>query len=122
QFNNNYKFLFEYQKLNSLPNFNYTLYQSNFIDYNWSNQFANEKLNQFKFTTNTKWIHLSAQYKILKDHLYFENETNNISLLKVKPKQFSNSINYLSVQVQKEIKFKKIALDNTILYQSVNQS
>ena len=35
---------FQYQKLNSLPNLNYTLNQSRYIDYNWANNFKNEKL------------------------------------------------------------------------------
>jgi hypothetical protein len=120
--NDDYKFGFEYQKLNSLPNLNYLLYQSNYIDYNWSNNFKNEKLNQFKITADTKWIDLSFNYKIVNDHLYFENENNDITSLKVKPKQFENTINYVSFQVKKEIKYGKFALDNTVLYQSVDQS
>ncbi len=113
---------FEYQKLNSLPSLNYTLHQSTYIDYNWYNNFKNEKLNQFKITANTKWFNASINYKIVDDHLYFENENNDITSLKVKPKQFDKTINYLSFQIKKELKFKKFALDNTLLYQSVNQS
>ncbi|MFC4738903.1 putative porin [Flavobacterium ponti] len=120
--NDDYNFIFEYQKLNSLPALNYTLYQSNYVDYNWSNNFKNEKLNQFKIAANTKWLDLSFNYKILNDHLYFENENNDITSLKVKPKQFENTINYLSFQAKKEIKFWKFALDNTVLFQSVDQS
>ncbi|CAM3691786.1 putative porin [Flavobacterium gelidilacus] len=120
--NDDYNFAFEYQKLNSLPALNYTLYQSNYVDYNWYNNFKNEKLNQFKITANTKWIDLSFNYKIINDHLYFENEANDIAVLKVKPKQFENTINYISFQAKKEIKFWKFALDNTILYQNVDQS
>ena len=119
--NNDYNFKFEYQKLNSLPALNYTLYQSNYVDYNWSNNFKNEKLNQFKISANTKWLDLSLNYKIINDHLYFENENNDITSLKVKPKQFDNTINYMSFQAKKEIKFWKFALDNTILYQNVDQ-
>lgn len=120
--NDDNKFGFEYQKLNSLPNLNYLLYQSNYIDYNWSNNFKNEKLNQFKITADTKWIDLSFNYKIVNDHLYFENENNDITILKVKPKQFENTINYVSFQVKKEIKYGKFALDNTVLYQNVDQA
>lgn len=120
--NEDYNFSFEYQKQNSLPALNYTLYQSNYIDYNWSNNFKNEKLNQFKIAANTKWIDLSFNYKLINDYLYFENETNDITLLKVKPKQFENTINYISFQAKKEIKYGKFALDNTILYQNVDQA
>ena len=119
--NDNYQFEFNYQKLNSLPNLNYTLYQSSYVDYNWFNNFKTEKLNQFTFSANTKWINLSAQYKVLNDHLFFDNTTNNIATLIVKPVQYDKTINYFSVKANKEIKFWKFALDNTILYQAVDQ-
>ena len=120
--NDDYQFEFNYQKLNSLPNLNYTLYQSSYVDYNWFNNFKTEKLNQFTFSANTKWINLSAQYKVLNDHLFFDNTTNNIATLIVKPVQYDKTINYFSVKANKEIKFWKFALDNTILYQAVDQA
>jgi hypothetical protein len=120
--NNDYQFEFNYQKLNSLPNLNYTLYQSSYVDYNWFNNFKTEKLNQFTFSANTKWINLSAQYKVINDHLFFDNTTNNIATLTVKPVQYDKTINYFSVKANKEIKFWKFALDNTILYQAVDQA
>ena len=119
--NDDYQFEFNYQKLNSLPNLNYTLYQSSYVDYNWFNDFKTEKLNQFTFSANTKWINRSAQYKVVNDHLFFDNTTNNIATLIVKPVQYDKTINYFSVKANKEIKFWKFALDNTILYQAVDQ-
>lgn len=120
--NDDYSFQFKYQKLNSLPNLNYTLYQSGYVEYNWYNNFKNEKLNQFEFSAQTKWLNVSATYKVLNDYLFFDNQTNDISSLIVKPIQYDKTINYLSVKANKEIKFWKFALDNTILYQSVEQS
>ena len=120
--NDDYNFQFKYQKLNSLPNLNFTLYQSGYIDYNWFNNFKNEKLNQFEFSAQTKWLNVSATYKVLNDYLFFDNQTNDITELTVKPIQYDKTINYLSVKANKEIKFWKLALDNTILYQSVEQS
>jgi hypothetical protein len=120
--NSDYQFQFEYQKLNSLPNLNYSLYQSNYIDYNWSNNFKNEKLNQFSLAALTKWVNASVQYKVLNDHLYFDNTTNDITKLTVKPIQYNNTINYLSVNANKEFKFRKFGLDITVLYQTVDQA
>ncbi len=120
--NNDYQFEFNYQKLNSLPNLNYTLYQSKYIDYNWANNFKNEKLNQFSFSALTKWVNASVQYKVLNDHLYFDNTTNDITKLTVKPVQYDKTINYLSINANKEIKFWKFGLDVTLLYQKVDQS
>lgn len=120
--NPDYQFEFQYQKLNSLPNLNFTLNQSNYVDYNWYNQFKNEKLNQFSFSALTKWLNASVQYKVLNDHLYFDNTTNDITKLTVKPVQYDKTINYLSVNANKEIKFWKLGLDVTVLYQKVDQA
>jgi hypothetical protein len=120
--NDDYSFQFKYQKLNSLPNLNFSLYQSGYVDYNWSNNFKNEKLNQFEFSAQTKWLNVSTTYKVLNDHLFFDNQTNDITRLMVKPIQYDKTINYLSVKANKEIKLWKLALDNMVLYQSVDQS
>lgn len=120
--NSDYQFEFQYQKLNSLPNLNYTLYQSRYVDYNWVNNFKNEKLNQFSFSALTKWINASAQFKVINDHLYFDNITNDITKLTVKPMQYNKTINYLSINANKEVKFWKLGLDVTVLYQKVDQA
>jgi hypothetical protein len=122
KFNDALRFEFNYLKQNSLPNLNYTLFQSDYTHYNWYNNFKSEKTNQFTVTALSKWINLSAQYKVLNDYLYFDNTTNDITSLLVSPVQYDKTINYLSVKASKEIKFWKLALDNTLLYQNVEQS
>lgn len=116
-----------YQKMNKLPNLNFRLYQSDYANYNWSNNYKNEKINSFEAEAVTKWISASAQYTVLNDHLYFRN-TNTLvneqrldSLLLIKPDQYSSTINYFSVKLNKEFRFWKLALDNTVLYQQVAQ-
>lgn len=120
--NENYSFEFKYQKLNSLPSLNYTLYQSDYVEYNWYNNFKNEKRNQFQFKANTKWANLEVNYSILDDYLFFYNTTEDIENLYVKPFQYDKTINHFSVKANNEIKFWKLALENTILYQNVTQS
>lgn len=120
--NENYSFEFKYQKLNSLPNLNYTLHQSDYVEYNWYNNFKNEKRNQFQFKANTKWANLEVNYSILDDYLFFYNTTEDIENLYVKPFQYDKTINHFSVKANNEIKFWKLALENTILYQNVTQS
>ncbi len=120
--NDKLQFKLNYQKQTSLPNLNYTLYQSDYTQYNWYRDFKSEKTNQLTFTATSKWINFSAQYKVLKDYLYFDNTTNDIASLLVTPVQYDKTINYLSVKASKEIKFWKLALDNTVLYQNVDQS
>lgn len=120
--NEDYNFHFKYQKQNTLPNLNYTLYQSSYVDYNWYNNFKNEKRNQFQVAAQTKWLNLDINYTILNDYLYFDNITNDIATLTVKPFQYENTINYLSLKASKEFRVGKFALDNTVLYQKVTQS
>jgi hypothetical protein len=110
---------FQVQRINKLPNLNYNLFQSSYVDYNWSNNFKNEKINNIKVDADTKWASASFQLTVINDKLYFSND--NEDYLSVTPKQAENTINYLSLKVGKEIQFGKFALDNTLLYQQVAQ-
>jgi hypothetical protein len=120
-FNDDYEFSFGYQNLNKLPNDNYNLYQSSYVNYNWSNSFKNEKINSITANAITPWVEASVQFMTLDDHLYFENVATDESQQIVTPNQYGNSINYVSVKASKEIKFGRFALDNTLLYQKVSQ-
>ena len=117
---------FQYRNLNKLPNDNYNLYQSSYVNYNWSNDFKNEKINSVIVNANSPWVNLSVQYSTFNDHLYFADVSTaeQIALRQqiIAPAQYSNTINYLSVKASNEFKFGKFALDNTILYQKVDQS
>ena len=117
---------FQYQNINKLANDNYNLYQSSYVNYNWANDFKNEKINSISVNATTPWVNVSAQYSTFNDHLYFSDISNptQIALQQqiIAPSQYANTINYLSVKANNEFKFWKLALDNTILYQKVDQS
>ncbi len=117
---------FRYQNINKLPNNNYNLYQSSYVSYNWSNDFKNEKINSISANAKTPWIDASLQFSTLNDHLYFANVTtaDRIALNQqiIAPKQYSGTINYVSAKVNKEFKFGRFALDNSILYQKTSQN
>ena len=118
--NDKNEFFFQYQNINKLPNHIYNLYQSSFVNYNWSNNFKNEKINNIEASAKTQWFTTSLQISSLNDHLYFSNDDVSGKQL-VSPKQFDKAINYLSLKVSREFKFMNFALDNTILYQEVGQ-
>lgn len=120
-FNDDYQFSFGYQNLNKLPNDNYNLYQSSYVNFNWSNNFKNEKINSVTANAITPWVEASVQFMTLDDHLYFENIATDENQQIVTPSQYGNTINYVSVKASKEIKFGRFALDNTLLYQKVSQ-
>lgn len=117
---------FQYQNINKLANDNYNLYQSSYVSYNWSNDFKNEKINSISVNANSPWVNVSAQYATFNDHLYFADISSpeQIALNQqiIAPTQYANTINYLSVKASNEFKFGKFALDNTVLYQKVDQS
>jgi hypothetical protein len=115
------RFSFQYQKVHKLPNLNYNLHQSSYVNYNWFNDFKNEKINTIKFVAQTQWLVAEVQLNTLNDYLYFSND-DQANLQLITPKQFDQTINYLSAKVSKEFKYRKFALDNTLLYQQVDQS
>ncbi|AJH16361.1 putative porin [Myroides profundi] len=116
-----------YQNLNRMGNLNYYLYQSDYVNYNWYNEFKNEKINQFDASVTTPWVKLSGTYSVLKDKLYFSNDATEFDKfgipqqVLVTPKQYGGTINYLSIQAEKDFRFGKFGLDNTFLYQKVDQ-
>ena len=119
--NDKNEFVFQYQMLNKIPDHIYNLYQSSFVAYNWYNDFKNEKINNIEATAKTQWLDASLQLSSIKDHLYFSNDATDSQQQIISPKQYDKAINYLSVKVSREFKWWKLALDNTVLYQQVDQ-
>ena len=121
KFNDKNEFVFQYQMLNKIPDHIYNLYQSSFVAYNWYNDFKNEKINNIEATAKTQWLDASLQLSSIKDHLYFSNDATDLQQQIISPKQYDKAINYLSVKVSREFKWWKLALDNKVLYQQVDQ-
>ena len=99
------------------PNYNTLLYQSDYINYNWQNNFNNTETQQLAFhLKSNKLANISVDYSTITDYTYFKkDETSNL----VKAFQNSKTITYLRVKLEKEIKFGKFALNNTVMYQNV---
>ena len=121
QINTKNQVSFEYQNLSKLPDNNYILHQSSYATYNWFNNFKNEKINSATINAKTQWIDAQVQLSSLKDYLYFKDNSVYDSIQSVAPAQYDKTINYISFKANKEIKYWKLALDNTILYQKTTQ-
>ena len=93
-------------------NFNTLLHQSFYDDYNWENNFSNVNTRDLGFTFNSKWINADLNFTNIDNYTYFD-ENNS-------PQQFANQITYLKVKANREFKYKKFALDNTVMYQNVS--
>lgn len=111
---------FKYQNINKLPDLIYNLYQSDYVSYNWSNNFKNQKINNLEVEADLKWLSATAQFSTLNDYLYFSNDDVQGKVITT-PKQYNKTINYMSVKLSKEFRVGKFALDNTVLYQQVAQ-
>lgn len=113
---------FKFQNNSKIPDHVYNLFQSSYKAYNWSNNFKNEKVNNLEAVAETKWLNASAQISTLEDKLYFENTSADIQQVTLAPQQYSGTIKYFSLKLSKEFRYGKFALDNTFLYQQVEQN
>ena len=105
-----------------LPNYNHLLYQSDYINYNWDNFDAFENVNtqQLSFAVRSdKYANASLDISNIDNYTFFNLEDNINGVRVVKPKQYSESLQYLRLKVEKEFRVGKFALDNTIMYQNV---
>ena len=98
------------------PNYNFLLHQSDYINYNWQNDFNNIRTNQFSANIKSKkLLNITADFTTIDNYTYFEKNSEGF----VKPFQNSSTITYLRLKVNKEFRYKNFALDNTIMYQNV---
>jgi hypothetical protein len=103
-------------QLNSkAPNLNYTFFQSNFIEYNWSNDFKNIDTRNLNFNISTKWVNATATLSYIDNYLYFNNAEQ------ATPTQHNEAINFLKIQAHNKLKFGYFALDTDFIYQSVTK-
>lgn len=99
----------------SVADYNFRLYQSDYLNYNWQNSFKNQQSQQLAFDFYSKQYGiLSLDYSTINNYLYFENKGEG-----VKPYQYGSTVNYARAKYVKEVKFRNFALHNTIMYQQV---
>lgn len=122
QINTKNQFSVQLTNLSKLPDNNFQLHQSSYENYNWYNQFKNENTNNISINAKTQWAAATANYTNLRNHLYFTDSSTNINTLLITPKQYQDNINIFSLQLKREIKYGKFALDNTLLYQQTKQT
>ena len=115
-----------------MPDFNYLLYQSDYLNYNWQNTatFKNERVNSLEANFDSRfWGSLTAKLTNLDNYTYFALNSDPIGTIEdgsvnliIKPFQEATSLQYLKLKYVKEFKVGGFALNNTIMYQNVNQT
>jgi Putative porin len=105
-----------------LPNFNYLLYQSDYVNYNWYNldSFETVNLQQLKFEIESdRYLDASVEINNINNYTFFNTEGFNDGVRVIRPKQYTGSIQYLKATINKEFRLGKFALENTIMFQNV---
>lgn len=115
-----------------LPNFNYLLYQSDYLNFNWQNnaEFEKQQNQTIRFSLDSKkWGILEAEYSAIDNYSFFSSfitdEQRQAELAErafVRPSQESETLNHLRLKYYKEFSWRKWALANTVLFQEVSQN
>lgn len=108
----------EFQSNERTPDFNFLLYQSDYLNYNWQRDFSNQSTNSLKGELkSSRWANVEVSISQIDSYSYFGlNEEEH-----VRPFQYEETVNYLKVKGQREFSYGKFSLDNTLMYQNVLQ-
>ena len=99
------------------PNYNYLLYQSDYINYNWQNSYNNIETQNLSFEfSSDKFGRISADISTIDNYTYFTRDIDSM----VKPFQNDKTIAYLKIKAENEVKLGKFALHNSFIFQNVS--
>ena len=123
------KLRFSLHTSSRMPNFNYLLYQSEYLNYNWNNSevFEKERASSLKGELLSKtWGNLMLKYSNLDNYTYFAPVSDttigdDMENAFIKPLQEGNAVSHLKVKYEKEFKVGMFALNNTVMYQNITQ-
>lgn len=113
------------------PEFNMLLYQSDYLNYNWDNSqgFENQQVQSLMAELRSDfWGTLKAQVSSMDKYSYFASDASAEQIAEgqerslIRPFQFGERITYLRLRYEKELRWRKWALMNTLLYQEVDQA
>ncbi|TBW28103.1 putative porin [Gramella sp. KN1008] len=102
----------------SAPNLNYLLYQSDYVEYNWQNDFENEISQRiFGDFRSRRFGSLFASISQVENYTYFSLDADG----GVKPFQAGEQVRYLKLKAEKEFDLGLFGSYNTVMYQNVLQ-
>ena len=110
------------------PGFYYEKYGSSYTNLNWNNNIKKEKIRNiflnFKFN---KWGNFRIDLRSIENYTYFISSSAafpssfNKTLIPI-VNQLESDLDYLKIRWDREFKFGKFAIDNSFIYQNVNQN
>ena len=126
--NKSFNYSLGFNTLNKHPGLYFELFESNYSEIKWANKLNSIKINNINLEFNSRTFgSLNFDFTKIDNFTYFDlkdkSTLNDDQDLKLIPKvnQHTNSINYLKLKWQKEFKFGKFGLDNTFIFQNVDQ-
>ncbi len=112
------------------PDFNFLLYQSDYINFNWNNsgRFSNEQVQSlFAEVRSDLFGTLRASFSSVDNYTYYASAADADQIEAgeerafVRPFQESGRLSLLRLKYEKELRWRKWALNNTVLYQQTDQ-
>ncbi|WP_121667514.1 putative porin [Mesonia aquimarina] len=106
------------------PNFNFLLFQSDYVNYNWRNTYDNIQSQNISLTLNAKKIaNIEADFTQINNYTYFglrDNIAENTEADSlVTPFQYGENVSYAKYKLKRKFTLGHFSLDNTIMYQQV---
>lgn len=109
------------------PGFYYELYQSDYNFLNWDSKVKQQKTRNLYLKLNVnEFGKIRADLRTIQNYTYFSliNQDVNFGKNHLVPvvNQLSSNIEYLKLNYNKEFKFGKFAMDNSLIYQKTSQN
>ncbi|WP_103864464.1 putative porin [Aquimarina sp. I32.4] len=114
ELNDNYGLWAKISSESVAPNYNFLLYQSDYVNYNWQNDFSNTETQKIQVAVKAKKIAtIEASYATINNYTYFTKNAD----AEITPVQATNDIKLLKVKLTQGLEYWKLGLDNTVMYQ-----
>lgn len=99
------------------PDFHFQLFQSDYVNYNWQNNFKNIKTQHLQFELQSnKLVDAVVSFTGIQDYTYFSRtESENTTT----PFQYNGTVNYLKLEAKKQLDFGKFSLNAQVTYQNI---
>lgn len=99
------------------PNFNFQLYQSDYVNYNWQTNFKNIKTQHLQFDLESKKLfNTTVSYTGIDDYTYFSQTATDTTTT---PFQYNGRVNYLKVEASRQVDFGNFSLNGRVTYQNI---
>ncbi|MAT79929.1 MAG: hypothetical protein CBD98_004130 [Flavobacteriaceae bacterium TMED238] len=120
---NKFNYKLNFNIIQSHPGMIYDIYQSDYneISFDTSHKLSETKSLRIKFDFE-KFGNIDLNYSNIKNHFYLTVDDSQQNKFRPFINQHDGNINFLKIRYDREFKFGIFRLDNSIIYQSVNQN